>query len=304
MKLRLILLLLIALFHKELCAQVTFDSRDPNLFKVYGSPLESVYTSIEDALRAKSAKKLDLRNVGISPKTWSRIAKLKELEIVFFQNNGMNMLPPGLANAQNLIILISNNNSLKQFPESYNGLSNLMYIEFQKTAFQSFPYSLHKLERLELFRIFENDADSVVFSDTMPGLPALRSIQFYGVALNQIPSFLSRCKQLEEISLVNCNISEIPDFIDSLPRLKKLNLSGNQIREIPRTLFKCLKLQEVDLSNNQLTEAPEELAYMRPLGFLNLKGNMIPYEELDILRILMPFRITFHSDIEKLRPKK
>ena len=100
---------------------------------------------------------------------------------------------------------------------------------------------------------------------------------------------ICRLKNLEHLTLVNSNLTNIPKEIGNLLNLKCLNLRHNQLTSIPKEIGKLLSLEKLFLENNKLTTIPKELSNLKNLYFLGLIFNnlrIIPVELLEIKQIL------------------
>ncbi|KAJ6894595.1 hypothetical protein NC652_028378 [Populus alba x Populus x berolinensis] len=83
---------------------------------------------------------------------------------------------------------------------------------------------------------------------------------------------------LERLNLVNCNIGEIPSFLQKVGRLVELDLSNNNIHgEVPKWIWQFERLVYLNLSNNFLNgfEAPSSGPFSSSLTFLDLSSNLL-----------------------------
>ncbi len=100
---------------------------------------------------------------------------------------------------------------------------------------------------------------------------------------------------LEELTLINCYIQDIPD-LSKLPNLKRLNLSKNNIRSIiKKTLAKC-NLEELNLSGNDLIRFIISKKYGKFLKKLDLSNNNI--NSFPILNMLSSLEVLNLNDNE------
>lgn len=83
---------------------------------------------------------------------------------------------------------------------------------------------------------------------------------------------------LERLNLVNCNIGEIPSFLQKVSRLVELDLSNNKIHgQVPKWIWQFERLVYLNLSNNFLNgfEAPPSDPFSSSLTFLDLSSNLL-----------------------------
>lgn len=128
---------------------------------------------------------------------------------------------------------------------------------------------------------------------------ALTSLNLSGNQLKNVPSYLSKLKDLNylslsdnpELSILNginqlivlnklqtlqledCNLTYIPYRISEIPSLRFLNLSNNHIVEIPYELAHLEKLEYIDLSDNDLRFLKYAPSLWNNLKSINLKNN-------------------------------
>ena len=74
--------------------------------------------------------------------------------------------------------------------------------------------------------------------------------------IKNIPMSIFDLKELNELDLYQCNITEMPESIQKLEKLTKLNLGFNPINNIPISLFDLKELNQLDLANCKITEVP------------------------------------------------
>ena len=80
---------------------------------------------------------------------------------------------------------------------------------------------------------------------------------------------------LQELSLRNNRIKEIPKELGNLINLKELYLSYNQIEKIPKELGNLTNLLKLYTGNNQIKEIPKELGNLTNLQNLYFSYNQI-----------------------------
>ncbi|KAJ6314009.1 hypothetical protein OIU78_017627 [Salix suchowensis] len=83
---------------------------------------------------------------------------------------------------------------------------------------------------------------------------------------------------LERLNLVNCNLGEIPSFVEKLGGLVELDLSNNKIHgNVPKWVWLLESLVYLNLSNNFLKgfEVPPSTPFLSSLSFLDLGCNLI-----------------------------
>jgi len=84
---------------------------------------------------------------------------------------------------------------------------------------------------------------------------------------------VSRLINVESISLINQNLSSVPEEIGELSLLKNLNVSGNQLTEISNGVLNAEGLESLDISNNNITTVPNDIDRLINLTSISIAGN-------------------------------
>jgi len=104
-------------------------------------------------------------------------------------------------------------------------------------------------------------------------------------------------KQLNILSLHNCNIKKFPTKITQLKQLQTLDLSNNQLSAIPAEIGQLKELRILYLSNNQLSAIPTEIGQLKELRILYLSGNQLSAipAEIGQLRNLQTLYLSYNK---------
>ncbi len=85
----------------------------------------------------------------------------------------------------------------------------------------------------------------------------------------------SQFAEIEELQLINMNLTALPAQIGHFTGLKWLSLKDNHLTTLPRQIGNCVSLQRLNARNNQLTEIPFELERCTHLRELDLQSNQL-----------------------------
>ena len=92
--------------------------------------------------------------------------------------------------------------------------------------------------------------------------------------LNQLAILLSKTKNLEEVDLRYCRLTELPKFIGQLKHLKTLNLEWNDLTSIPESIGNLSKLKVLNLHGNSLKSLPKTIGNLKNLIELDIGVNL------------------------------
>ena len=81
------------------------------------------------------------------------------------------------------------------------------------------------------------------------------------------------CNQITELSLINCDLKELPPEIIKLQNLIRLDLRNNDLNYLPPEIGQLQNLTELDLGENQLSDLPPEIGKLQNLTILQLRKN-------------------------------
>ncbi len=117
----------------------------------------------------------------------------------------------------------------------------------------------------------------------------LIELDLSGLELEELPSEISKCTQLETLLVGKWDkekakgfgnkLTEFPNAVFQLTNLKILDLSENQITSIPKALGQMSNLRELDLRANQITCIPEALGQLSNLETLYIDGKITSIPE-------------------------
>ncbi|KAF3787332.1 Disease resistance protein [Nymphaea thermarum] len=78
-------------------------------------------------------------------------------------------------------------------------------------------------------------------------------------------------KWMRVLSLMKCQIHELPNSIENLSLLKYLDLSFSGVRQLPNSIGKLWNLQTLNLNHSEIEELPNEMGELCNLRYLGLE---------------------------------
>ncbi|KAH9679716.1 ADP-ribosyl cyclase/cyclic ADP-ribose hydrolase [Citrus sinensis] len=182
---------------------------------------------------------LDLRETAIEelPSSIGNLSRLVNLDLT--NCSRLKSVSSSLCNLKSLrYLFLSGCLKLEKLPEEIGNLESLEIMSARETAVSQVPPSIACLNRVW----------SLCFERCKGRLPTM------GLKL---PIFF-QLQNLEELSLVDCGITELPESLGQSPSLKHLNLSENNFEKIPSSIKQLSKLLILTLQNcKRLQSLPE-----------------------------------------------
>ena len=107
-----------------------------------------------------------------------------------------------------------------------------------------------------------------------------------GFEVSHLPSVMFQLINLEELTLINVKLKEVPLEISNLKNLKFLSLSHNLITELPQEICRLEKLEYLGLGWNKLTLLPKCLRKLTLLQEIYIFDNPLTKNTRSFLKEL------------------
>ncbi|EPR79854.1 Leucine rich repeat protein [Spraguea lophii 42_110] len=210
--------------------------------------------------------------------------KLTDLEI---SNNQITKLPSALGNFGKLKSIKASDNKIEKIPCSFKNLNELELLDLDNNYIKNIDvlFYLEKLRSLKLtgnqiqkfpIQKFKNIRCLFVHSSNIiiSKENTLQKIIFVGC--NNIADILYSCVNVENMSILNCNLKTISNNIIDLKRMKYLSIIGCGLKSINPKIFEINSLNDIDLSNNEIKKIPRKILNSNHnISSLDLSGNPI-----------------------------
>jgi Leucine-rich repeat (LRR) protein len=181
----------------------------------------------------------------IIPQCFKQLTQLRTLDLSF---TGLTEWPEWLSQLTQLQDLILSGNKLTLIPESVGQLTKLQQLRLQGMRLTALPDSLVRLTQLRQLWL------------GWRGGEVESSLGYLSGVIRQI-------KTLETLGISNCQLQELPTWLDELPHLETIFCDDNLLVDLPPSLAECAKLDSLQLNDNPLT--PElAAAYEKGLNAL------------------------------------
>lgn len=171
---------------------------------------------------------------------------------------GLQSLPPQIAQLRSLRQLNLENNRLTRLPDEIGALSALTRLDLSNNRLESLPESFGELRDVYWLNLSRNRLESLPES-----FGNLRSLQFLFLEENRLtalPASMGRLAKLSHLALENNRLRSLPDSMSALGALDTLELQRNRIEQVPDWLADLPKLRHAELRLNRITKKPKRTA--------------------------------------------
>ena len=108
----------------------------------------------------------------------------------------------------------------------------------------------------------------------------LKKLELIENNLGRFPLEFVKFERLEDLSLTDDRIVEMPGKAGEMTSLKRLSLSACKLKSVNQCILKLVNLEELDLSFNELMTYPSWITDVPNLKKLNLYGTKISKAEI------------------------
>ena len=185
------------------------------------------------------------------------LTEAKQLEYLEIKEVGIPTFPELSAENKSLKTLVLRLNNLTKLPENIGHFSALQTIDIYNPITE-IPNSFINLQQLENLK-FEG-AELIVFPEQVFILSKLKSLI--------ISQFDTKNK-----------IKTLPDNFDKLPLLEELSLRNAALTEVPASIGRLQHLENVYFNANNLTKLPQALAENSHLTYVNINNNPLDFKQ-------------------------
>nr|WP_321272894.1 leucine-rich repeat-containing protein kinase family protein [uncultured Tolumonas sp.] len=161
--------------------------------------------------------------------------------------------------------------SLTAFPrEIFSLADSLEILDLSGNQLSSLPDDLDKLSKLKVIFCSQNQ-----FTDLPAVLGRCSALSMIGFKANKIRYVRAESlpAKLRWLTLTDNAIEQLPSEIGNCYDLQKLMLAGNRLQTLPDTLVNCKRLELIRIAANQLHTFPTWLLSLPRLSWLAYSGN-------------------------------
>ena len=256
---------------------------------------EQSFRSAEELMKTNFAKLKEVRiysnsnnEVQVSEALLRRLfSEAQQLEVLEIKEVGIASFPELSVENKTLKVLVLRLNNLSKLPENIGSLSALQTIDIYNPITEV-PASLMNLKQLENLK-FEG-VEFTDFPEQVFALPKLKSLiisQFDTKnKIKVLPDNFDKLPLLEELSLRNAALSEVPASVGRLPKLENVYFNANNLTKLPQALAENPRLTYVNINDNpldfkQFIKSIEKIQWKGVLYINNRNFTTQQYEEVE-----------------------
>ncbi len=207
----------------------------------------------------------------------------------------LTQLRAGMLTGTKRLVLSS---GLTKFPtEIFDLTDSLEFLDLTGNQLSDLPDDLYRLHKLRILFCSEN-----LFTHVPASIGYCSNLSMLGFKSNQIDTVdeASLPPSLRWLILTNNRIQQLPSSIGRCVDMQKLMLAGNRLKELPNEMAACVKLELLRLSSNQFRTLPDWLLALPRLSWLALADNPfspIPEDALQAITTVDWANITLHDKL-------
>jgi len=149
-------------------------------------------------------------------------------------------------------------NQLETIPPFLNRCNNLEYLNLNQNRIADLS-GIGRLNRLRTLNVGDNPLANL---EPVAELGDLEHLTLDWIDLDTInQAGLERLKKLRILSIENCNLHQLPTWVSARKNLEELSLIGNNLTEIPPALYQMKRLKKLWLGKNPLPQ--EQVEHLR-----------------------------------------
>jgi small GTP-binding protein len=214
------------------------------------------------------------------------IGYLKSLKYMDIADVKFSELPQSFSNLTDLEYLTLSGKQIEKFPEQLLSLHKLISIDLTDCKITELPEELDRLENLETLWLLRNPISKI---DHLPNLLSnLIQLSVHHTEINNY-DFLEKLIKIQNLSMGNSNLKELPKQLFNLKTLSRLHVSSTSIQFIPNEIKKLVNLKELLIFDFKIKNIPNSI------------GNLIKLERLSIISSGLETIPVTIGDLHKLR---
>ena len=271
---------------------------------------EESFRSAEELMKTNFAKLKEVRiysnsnnEVQVSEALLRRLfSEAQQLEVLEIKEVGIASFPELSVENKTLKVLVLRLNNLSKLPENIGSLSALQTIDIYNPITEV-PASLMNLKQLENLK-FEG-VEFTDFPEQVFALPKLKSLiisQFDTKnKIKVLPDNFDRLPLLEELSLRNAALSEVPASVGRLPKLENVYFNANNLTKLPQALAENPRLTYVNINDNPLDfkQFIKSIEKIQWKGVLYINNRNFPTPQYEDVEKRLPRISVFYTQREE-----
>lgn len=135
-------------------------------------------------------------------------------------------------------------------------------------------------------------------------LKQLEELVILNNQLTTLPEQIGELTQLRRLMVYGQQLTELPEAIGELTKLRALSVGQNRIRILPGRLFELTELRELNLFGNELTALPESIGELAQLEALYLAKNLLRSIPMRLFELKRLKTLSLSDNLQKGLPRR
>lgn len=179
----------------------------------------------------------------------------------------------GIGYLRNLRILYADNNQISEIPAEISDLTSLEILDLGKNNVSVVPTTaLSQMTQLKSITL-SNNAVSEIPSD-IDAVASASKLDFQNNSITQLPESIGNLVRITSLNFSHNQLTELPESIGNYTAISSLDLQHNNLGSIPDSLGNLTSLSTLYLNNNKLTALPTTLENISP-SYFYLNNNAL-----------------------------
>ncbi|UII23842.1 hypothetical protein [Fulvivirga ligni] len=246
--------------------RATYVGLDGSTFGFQTDSLPEQINLLKDLDQLES---LTISEIGITfiPPQINELTQIKTLSLVY---NNLNSLPSDISNLTSLEQVLLNGNKFTDIPD-LSSLTSLKYLNLNKNPIVE-NYTIPPMESLEFLGL--QQCGLTRLPETINQVPNLKQLVLsFNYQLQSFPNNLNQLTKLEQLSVNEGNLMELPEAFGNLTSLKLLDVSNNKLKNLPTSLSALNSLEIIRFQSNEIETFPLSIAGLPHLKEINGSRN-------------------------------
>ncbi|CAF1181136.1 unnamed protein product, partial [Rotaria sordida] len=249
---------------------------------------------------SRNLEQIDKRHCNLTTVPDDILRYTRTLEELLLDANQLQDLPKGVYRLTQLRRLTFSDNEIQYISPEIGQLVNLEELDCSRNDIAEIPDNIRHCRSLQRL-----DCSGNPLANNLPAgiihLRQLNQLTLNDVSLAELPREIGSLSNLRVLEVRENLLKILPDSLVQLPKLESLDLGSNVIEQLPNHMGNLQSLKELWLDSNELHELPNDIGQLKRLQCLDVSENKLTFlpNEIGDLESLTNFELS-SNQIEQL----